>query len=224
MKILLADWGMPFGLNTPNVSPLGGSEYSILLLAKGLNLLGHSVILLNSSQTSPEQNDKLIVGSISNFNEVADQSDIILLNRSIPHEIIPFIGKKPIYVWCHDAYDQDIVKQYMHSNLFNIITNLFCVSEWQKQTFCNYLKIPSDKIKVLSNPVDLNLFSGYTKRNLNQLIFSSIPYKGLSEIPRIFNDIVIKTKRDDLIFKIFSSMTLLIIPKQTNNIKKFMIN
>lgn len=208
MKILLADWGTPFGLNTPNTSPLGGSEYSILLLAKGLTALGHSVILLNSSQTSPEQDDKLIIGSITNFNDVADQSDIILLNRSIPQNIIPFIDKKPIYIWSHDAYDQDITKQYMHSNLFKIVKNLFCVSEWQKQTYCKYLKLSSDKIKVLPNPIDLNLYSGYTKRNLNQLIFSSIPYKGLSEIPRIFNDIIIKTKRDDLTFKIFSSMQL----------------
>jgi len=40
VKILLYDIGTPFELNTPYVQPLGGSETSILLIAKGLAELG----------------------------------------------------------------------------------------------------------------------------------------------------------------------------------------
>lgn len=106
MKILLADNGMPFDLNTPYVKPLGGSETSILLLAKGLKELGHQVVLLGNTQIEKTQDENIILDSINNFDPYAEIADKIILNRFLSQGINDLVKNKDVYFYTHDAYDQ----------------------------------------------------------------------------------------------------------------------
>lgn len=207
MKILLIDNGMGFDLNTPYVEPLGGSETSILLLSKGLKELGHQVVLLNNNQQNRIHDENRILDNINFYNDYAELSDVIILNRWIPENILDLIHKKPVYYYSHDAYDQQNVQWLLQPKVESVFEKIFCVSQWQKNTFVNYFNCEESKFEVIGNPIDTSLYSGYAERNENKLIFASIPYKGIEVLPDLFNDICIKSKKD-LQLDVFSSFKL----------------
>lgn len=210
MNILIIDNGQSFGLETPYTQPLGGSETSVLLLAKGLAELNHSVVLLTSTTIDiPQRIDNLILHNINSWKDVYDQSQIVIFNRSIIPEIVLSNDGKSKYYYSHDAYDQThIVSTISHREIYNRLAKILCVSEWQKQTFVKYLGIPENKLRVIGNSIDPFLYMGYTERNKNKLIFASIPYKGINVLADLFNDICIKSHKKDLELHVYSSMSL----------------
>ncbi len=92
--------------------------------------------------------------------------------------------------------------------LIDNIEKILCVSEYQKKTFNQYFNVLLDKMFVLGNSIDSNLYTGYVKRNINKLIFASIPYKGIEVLNDIFNTVCTKTQRDDIELHLFTSMNL----------------
>ncbi len=212
MKILLYDNGQSFDLRTPYETFLGGSETSLILLAKGLVELGHQVFICNNNNYNVLEQDGIVLNNILYTIDVLKDCDLIICNRTFPSGLENFVGKKKIYYFSHDAYDQPLVSTWMYKNeIIQLLDGIFCVSEWQKKTFFRYFMIPNNlhnKFHVIGNPIDISLYYGYAERNKNKLIFSSIPYKGLEVLPRLFDDICIQTKRDDLELHIFSSMKL----------------
>lgn len=212
MRILFYDNGRPFNLDTPYETHLGGSETSLILLAKGLSELGHTVYICNNYATNDSANNKIILRSNLFTMETLQECDLIICNRSFPNGLQNFIGKKRIYYFSHDAYDQHLICDWIYKyDILQILNGFFCVSEWQKNTFFKYFKIPSSlfhKFHIIGNPLDLSLYYGYSERNKNKLIYSSIPYKGLEILPALFDDICIQSKKDDLELHVFSSMKL----------------
>jgi glycosyltransferase involved in cell wall biosynthesis len=205
VKVLLIDNGQEFNINTPYEQPLGGSETSILLLAKGLQDLNNQVILLCNTQKYFEDTN-FVIQSLSNEQVMIDsinQSDVIILNRIEPSYFLQF--NKPIYYYAHDNFDQQ--QTHWLSTPLNQTIKILCVSEYQKQTFINYFKVPEKNLFVLGNSIDTNLYMGYELRNLNRLIFASIPYKGIEVLNTLFNDLCVRTKKD-LELHIYSSMEL----------------
>jgi len=210
MKVLLIDNGHPFTLNTPYVQPLGGSETSILLLAKGLAELGNDVVLLSTATIDvPQQMDNLWLYNINNWPNLYKHVDLIVFNRVIIPEILFSAIDVPVCYYAHDAYDQThILSVITNRSIYNKLERIFCVSEWQEHTFIKYLGLPKTKLSVLGNSIDIFLYNGYVERNSNKFIFASIPYKGIDVIGDLFNDICIRSKRSDLELHVFSSMTL----------------
>jgi hypothetical protein len=127
VKILIYDDGLPYDLNTPYNNPLGGSETSILLLAKGLSELNHQTVLLNNINYK-DQNNLLLIDNNNLFNEYAELSDIIIFNRSIPKEVMNFLDKKLFYL-SHDAYDQSNVQFLLNRNSQKLLTKIITVSD-----------------------------------------------------------------------------------------------
>jgi glycosyltransferase involved in cell wall biosynthesis len=208
MNILLIDNGQEFNINTPYEKPIGGSETSILLLAKGLQDLNNQVTLLCNTQQYYEDTN-LVIRDVKNSkitNDYIKQTDIVILNRVDPSYFFQF--NKPVYYYSHDNYDQQHTHWMSNSALINKIVRILCVSEYQKQTFNQYFNVPLNKMFVLGNSIDSNLYTGYVKRNINKLIFASIPYKGIEVLNDIFNTICTKTQRDDIELHLFSSMSL----------------
>ena len=216
MRILLVDNGQPFNLDTPYFECLGGSETSLLLLSKGLAELDQSVVLLTNSRVNvPQYDNNLILHNINAIDQVYNEADVIIFNRSIIPEILFTEDNKKKYCYTHDAYDQiHITATLSHPMIYNSLDGIICVSEWQKTTFNKYLGIPLNKMMVLGNSIDSSLYQGYVKRNENKLIFASIPYKGIEVLKDIFNDVCVKSKRKDLEFHIFSSMKLYNTPEK----------
>lgn len=207
-KFLLVDQGMPFNLETPYTEPIGGSETSLLLLSKGLADSGNSVIILsNTNKDVPQRDYNRLLHNVNALPSILQESDIIIFNRCIIPEVLN--TNKRIFYYNHDAYDQTHIIWWMtNKDLLKRIEKILCVSEWQKETFIKYIGVPKEKLHVIGNGLDIDLYSGYVERKLNKLIFASIPYKGIDILPNLFNDICIQSKRDDLELHVYSSMSL----------------
>jgi len=207
-KFLLIDKGQPFNLDTPYNEPLGGSETSFLLLSQGIAELDNSVVLLTNAQSNiPNNTYNRLVHNVNNLSGILPESDVVVLNRCLPEEV--FHSDKTIYYYTHDAYDQDhILFWLVNKQVVDRIEKILCVSEWQKNTLSKYYGVDINKFHVIGNSIDPFLFSGYTERKENKLIFASIPYKGIEVLHDLYKDICYRTGRDDLEFHIFSSMEL----------------
>lgn len=207
-KILMIDKGQPFNLDTPYNEPLGGSETSFLLLSQGIAENNESVILLTNSQINvPNQSFNRLLHNINNLPQILPECDMVILNRCLPEEV--FMSDKRIFYYTHDAYDQDhILFWLVNDKVVNRIEKILCVSEWQRDTLSKYYGVNKDKFHVIGNSIDPFLFSGYTERKENKLIFASIPYKGIEVLADLYKDICYVSGRNDLEFHIYSSMSL----------------
>jgi len=116
-----------------------------------------------------------------------------------PQELIKSQKKYKI-LWAHHAYDQPVFLNFDHNTVDHIVSP----SHWAKEQLVRFLKVPKEKISVISNGVSdkFTLSENKTKT----LIYTSIPYKGLELLPRIIP--LIQQRHPDAKFKIFSSMSL----------------
>ena len=212
-KFLFLDRGQEFQIDEYLHRPLGGSETSLLMLAKGIAELDNSAVILNSSKQN-SRSFNLLQDNINLTNQFLDLADIVICNRFIDIDLINYcnLNNKQIYYYSHDAYDQEITHWLIDNNLIKKFDKILLVSNWQLETFRKYFNIDNDLIKkkfaVIHNPLDLSLFYGYVKRDLNKLIFASIPYKGIEFLDDIINDLILKTKNENLKLYVYSSMSL----------------
>ena len=103
-------------------------------------------------------------------------------------------------LWAHHAYDQQVFHNFDH----NIVDYIVSPSQWNKDHFIKYLKVPENKIKVIPNGV-ADMFT-HSDKKTKTMIFTSIPYKGLEVLTKIIP--MIHEHHPDTKFKIFSSMSL----------------
>jgi len=213
MNICIIDHGQPFAHDTLYTSPLGGTETSILFLAKGLFELNHNVVLTtNTTMLTDNTGKDVLIFPYSHSLNIAREADVVILNRVIP-EFIFEIKNKPIYYYTGDAYDQT----HIISNLYpvlNRLSGIFFVSEWQKRTFKEYLNIDHPNSKVVYNSFDYDYsFLAPQKNNKIEnevnLIFCSIPYKGIEILYDIHSYLINYYKDNKKInLNVYSSMSL----------------
>ena len=117
----------------------------------------------------------------------------------LPQEIIKSKKKYKI-LWAHHAYDQQVFLNFNHNTVDHIVSP----SHWAKEQLIRFLKVPKEKISVISNGVS-DKFT-YSNDKTKTFIYTSIPYKGLELLPKIIP--LIHQRHPDAKFKIFSSMSL----------------
>lgn len=103
-------------------------------------------------------------------------------------------------LWAHHAFDQQFFVNFDH----HIVDHIVSPSQWNKDQFIKYHKVPENKITVIPNGVS-EIFQ-YSSNKTKTFIHTSIPYKGLVLLPHIIS--LIHQKHPDAKFKIFSSMSL----------------
>ena len=221
-NVLLLDRGQEFIIDDYLHKPVGGSETALMLLAKGIADQHNSAVILNNSKQN-SRSFNLIQDNINLVNSFLKDSNIIIFNRFLDIELIKYIkhnykNTKKIYYYSHDAYDQNNTHWLYDNNLIQLFDKILLVSNWQLETFKKCFNISKQLINgrftVIGNPLDLSLYYGYMKRDLNKLIFASIPYKGLEFLDNIINDLVLKTKNDKLKLYVYSSMNLYSRPEE----------
>ena len=117
----------------------------------------------------------------------------------IPQDL--YKSRKQVKIlWAHHAYDQPHYRNF-NKDLIDLIV---CPSEWAKEQFIKCLKVPENKLRVISNGV--NKIFTLSKNKTKTFIHTSIPYKGLELLPYIFPKIL--EKHPDAKLKVFSSMEL----------------
>lgn len=117
----------------------------------------------------------------------------------LPKELLESNRKIKI-LWAHYNCDQQI---YLNTD-WEKITHIVCVSNWEKEQFVKYIKIPEEKITVIRNG-GADYFQPSNKKT-KTLIYTSTPFRGLKNLLYIFPKVL--EKHPDAKLKIFSGMNL----------------
>jgi len=218
MNILMIDTSpIPYTPETPYIEPLGGSETAFTLLARGLEQLGHKVILLNNTyQPWRSESGNLLVTHHKFFPSIFPHANVVLANRTLFGLDAAVQAGKPFYYWSHDAYDQTHIVGWMgDANTRKQVTRILCVSEWQRRTFNCYFGVPLEQMTVVGDPIDYALYA-HPRPELNSkvFVFASIPYKGLEFLVPLWLDIYHEAKDDELKLLVLSSMKLYHTPHE----------
>src|SRR5262249_55452639 len=150
MKIAIYNRGIPFAGTTPFSQPLGGSETSIVHMARELSRCGHDVTVYcclpaeaKASETDTKPEYKSYVDF---FNDcVFTPWDVLVSFRCFDPFLLGRIAPRMIF-WTGDASNQPALKNFAHESLQENIDAIFCVSQWQKNSFIQAFDLPAEKV------------------------------------------------------------------------------
>lgn len=196
MRILIVDsvTPKPYDFSTLALEGLGGTEATVLRVARGLGAK-HSVMLLqhNREQEGPQFH----VDFITMDSKIA-KPDVIIHLRTAAHVPV-YKGIFPEarqLVWMHDL----AVEGYKQELQELLDAELVCVSNFHAVQFENTIKGFDYKAKPKIHTI-YNIVETYGDKlnesfNPKRLLFASSPHKGLSEVIDKFKMLRSKTEQD----------------------------
>src|SRR5437762_610717 len=202
MKIAIYNRGLVFDGTTPLNQPLGGSESSIVYMARELTRLGHDVTIYCKT---PE--DSVAPGYSHYYQFFADYTsmpwDVVISFRSFDPFLLGRVAPRMIY-WTGDASDQDVLTNFEHPALQEHIDLVFCVSEWHRRSFIAKFHLPAEKVVATRNGFCPELISHAPRREWTRCAYSSTPFRGLDILLKMFPQM--RESFPDLCLDVFSSM------------------
>lgn len=204
MKIAFYNHGIPFHGHTPHAEPLGGSESGIVYMARAQARLGHDVTVYCNCP-EPAVYDSVTYRHYHQF--FADYRampwDVLIAFRSFDPLLLGRIAPRTIF-WTGDAYNQPALTNLAHPILQENLDAVFCVSEWQRQTFLARFGLPEDKVVATRNGFPAHLLPPPATRNWNRAAYTSTPFRGLHILLQLFPEI--RDRVPDMTLDVYSSM------------------
>jgi glycosyltransferase involved in cell wall biosynthesis len=210
MKIAIYNNGIAFDGATPSNQPLGGSESSIVYMARELSQLGHDVtVYVNLPSASRNgKGEGSVEATYLHYRQfftdfTSGPWDVLISFRSFDPFLIGRIAPRMIF-WTGDATDQGVLKHFEHPALQQNIDLIFCVSEWHRRSFIDAFGLPSEKVVATRNGFCPELISRSATRNWSRCAYSSTPFRGLEILLKMFPRM--RASVPDLELDLFSSM------------------
>lgn len=196
--------GIPCNGFTPQIKPLGGTESAMIYMARALAARGNAVSVFCETD-APGTYDGVAYRHWRGFEAFARKNpfDVFISVRGLIPLLAGRWGKLQIY-FSPDAHDQPFVNQafslkfnhegtvyevgfYPLTHAHHFADAVFCVGEWQAETFSSKFKIPREKIYVAHNGVVLSDFNPKPlSEREKRLVYSSTPFRGLEYLLRAF--------------------------------------
>lgn len=192
----------------PDVQPIAGSETQMIRLARALRARGHWVDLFDQwADINAIENryDVLIVKR---------QADCVHLAAQKKHRGRPIFGR--VVFWTGDDTNQPFLEgmrdpKRLH-DFKKSVSVILAISEYQKRRFIE-LGFPIEQIVRTRYGLPMEFFWRCNKSSRpfisgapKQCIFTSVPFKGLAEVPRLWREVLKKVP--DAKLKCFSNMQI----------------
>jgi glycosyltransferase involved in cell wall biosynthesis len=220
MKLALYNRGIPFDGRTAFTQPLGGSETSIVQMARELARLGHDVTVystrpnggMGGGRPSPAENDSQDGIDSPKYKDWSEffhdypsaSWDVLISFRSFDPFLTGRVAPRMIF-WCGDAPDQPVLKHFGHSTLQNNIDLILCVSQWHRRSFLEAFDLPTEKVVATRNGFCPEIVpNAPTQRDWTRCAYSSTPFRGLDVLLRMFP--LMRQRIMTLRLDVFSSM------------------
>jgi len=196
-EIVIYTEGLPFDGAAPFERALGGSESTVVFMARELARRGHHVQVFCPCER-PGEYDKVAYRDLTDFAGFVDSGscDVFICCRHLRGLTAPLRSKLNI-VWNHDVIVEPVARQLM--SLMYKIDRLFVLSEFHKGTFQRRLGVPEDRYVVTRNGVDLALIDEAAEgveRDPNRLLYTSRPERGLDVLLTMWPEL--KRRRPEL--------------------------
>jgi len=204
MKIAIYNHGIPFDGSTTTKQPLGGSESSIIYMARELVQCGHSVQVYANCPNPGDYDGVSYVHYHQFFSDYPSNPwDAVIAFRSFDPMLLGRIAPRMIF-WCGDATNQPSLLHFEHASLQQNIDRIFCVSEWHRQSFISQFQLPAEKVVATRNGFAPEFVAPYEMRPPTGCAYTSTPFRGLDILLRVFPDIRRRVPAATL--DVFSSM------------------
>jgi len=184
----------PFNPETVKKTGIGGSENSTIELSKRLASYGHRVRVFNECGTNGEgifdKVEWLNHDKYKNLN-----CDILMISRqSQALDDFYNIKSNKKYLISHDLHPKGMTPQY-----YDKVDGIFVLSNWHKQFILDTVDfIKEDKLIVLGNGIDPEIFNREVERDPFKIIVSSSPDRHLSSTLDIFEKVKAKVPQAKL--------------------------
>jgi glycosyltransferase involved in cell wall biosynthesis len=204
MKLAIYNNGIPFDGSTTDKQPLGGSESSIIYMARELARCGHEVRVYSNCPDPGDYNGVSYVHYHRFFSEYPSNPwDAVISFRSFDPMLLGRIAPRMIF-WSGDAANQPSLTHFEHVSLQQNIDLIFCVSEWHRQCFINQFHVPAEKVIATRNGFASELIPSYAERPSTDAAYTSTPFRGLDILLRIFPEI--RRRVESARLDVYSSM------------------
>lgn len=183
--------------------PTGGILNSLTLIPEYLAANGHEVYVQSTYNKNELVNG---VHYVAKGTEVP-KWDIVVFNRNVlPKEFIQYckeIGAKIVW-WLHDI----VQLNYLTDDAFKYVDHVVALSNYCKETYCDFYGLDRNHVSVIPNGVDKNLFhpGKYEDRDPNLYITASALVKGTMPLHAVLLNL--KRVNPDVDFRIYSSQKL----------------
>jgi len=204
MKLAIYNHGIPFDGSTAEKQPLGGSESSIIYMARELVRCGH-VVQVYSNCPNPGDYDGVSYIHYHRFfsDYRSNPWDAVIAFRSFDPLLLGRIAPRMIF-WCGDATNQPSLLHFEHAALQRNVDRVFCVSEWHRQSFISQFQLPAEKVIATRNGFVPERITPYAERRSTASAYTSTPFRGLDILLRVFPEI--RRRVNAATLEVFSSM------------------
>ena len=198
MKVLftIGYQNKPFNYTNYIKNGMGGSESCVINLAHKLSDNGYNVTVTGQLVSETHNNVKYI-----DYTSIEDNQhfDVVIASNYIHY--FKHLEEKNItfdesYFWIHNL---EFYPWYNGTTLPNNgldylnhpkLTKIIAVSNWQKNKLVEKYKISPEKIKVINNAVDVQLFDSIKQEKFkHKVIYTSGPDRGLWNLFNLWDDL-----------------------------------
>lgn len=186
MKLAIYNHGIEFDGSTPFNQPLGGSESSIVYMARELARCGHSVTVYCNCPRPGDYDGVTYRHYYDFFTQASTMPwDALISFRSFDPFLLGRVAPRTIF-WTGDAFDQPSLKHFEHRSLQENIDRVFCVSNWHRETFINAFQLPPEKVIATRNGFCPELIHRGVAKQWTRAAYTSTPFRGLDILLKIF--------------------------------------
>ena len=202
-----------YTVETPYLRGVGGTEAAISYLAAELARLGHSVVHLANTSSPGTYLGVECLNHHADFGAALlnDTDVVVVANEAIGAQLRYMGVRRPLVLWVHHADDQPPIEPLEFSRERKAWTGFAFVSQWQMDEFCRIYWLARERAKVMRNaiapPVAANTpgTPWYTRHAPPVLIYTSAPYRGLSELLKAFPRV--RQEIPDVRLRIFAGLS-----------------
>jgi glycosyltransferase involved in cell wall biosynthesis len=165
----------------PRTSGFGGSEESVINVAKELAKLGWDITVYNNCGPKPLVDANVTYRPFWEFNP-RDKQDVVILWRW-PKPLDWNINADRIFVEVQDTTDEGAFTQ---RNRLPKLTRVFVRSQFHRSLYPN---VPDNKIAIIPNGIDLSVLQGEEKKDPYLLINTSSVERSMAVLPKLFKEV-----------------------------------
>jgi len=183
-------WNYTYSIN----NALGGSETAITCLTK---VFPKNYKIYVAGNIEEEKMDNITYVNSNNLKELIKNNAFhtIIVSRYLNfYELYKNFSAYQTFIWGHDItlfnYGANISVENILTKWSSKITGCICQTEWHKQLFLSSFPQLKEKINVINNGINVDLFTTRERKISNRFVYTSCSERGLSKLIQLWPSIL----------------------------------
>jgi hypothetical protein len=187
-------WNYTFSIN----NALGGSETAITCLTKNFPK-DYTIYVAGDVEEETVENIRYVhFNNLKNLIKTTAFHTIIVSRYLNFYELYKNFSAYQTFIWGHDitlySYGTNLSVEGILSKWASKITGCICQTEWHKNLFLSSFPQLKDKISIINNGIDADLFNSRDitkiKKVINRFIYTSCSERGLYKLVQLWSSIL----------------------------------